>query len=258
MKLIILFLISKLYLLKHISEEGFKLIKEFEFEGFRDTCYSTSNLYKGLKVTKEGFKEIEEFKGFRDTCNSDIESAATITTSNVQKITGIKLYKGFKITKELTEELINKALRYQYERYVNKYDKYYTFTQSQFDALVSFTYNLGEKNLSVLLQDGVRTKSEISDKLLEFSNFYNSTSKTYERSETLYKRRLKEKELFDRAPSNSGVVHTINDILSYKLDLGSISVKLVEQNQIERKSDEEEDMNIIYYDLMYVKGGKRI
>ena len=250
MKLIILFLISHLYLLKHISEEGFKLIKEFE--GFRDACNSISNAYKGLKMTKEGFKPLKESKGYRVTCYSDIESIesiGTLPTSNVQKITGIKLYKGLKITKQLAEELLFKTIRYQYERYVNKYDKYYTFTQSQFDALVSFTYNLGEKNLSTLLQNGARTKSEISDKLLEFSNIYNSTSMNYERSEALYKRRLKEKELFDREPSNSGIVHIINDIYSYSLSLGSITVKLVEQNQIGRKSDEEEDMNIIYYDL---------
>ena len=133
---------------------------------------------------------------------------------------------------------------------MNKYDKYYTFTQGQFDALVSFVYNLGEKNLHTLLQNGIRSKKEISNKLLEYINVYNTTTEKYERSEGLYNRRLKEKELFDKTTaSNSGIEHIITELMIYKLDLGKITTYLVKENQIEQTTDVEEDMNIIYYDL---------
>ena len=133
---------------------------------------------------------------------------------------------------------------------MNKYDKYFTFTQSRFDSLVSFAYNVGEKSLNTLLQNGTRTKNEISNKITRiYSKFYNSTSKKHERSEGLYKRILKEKELFDRKKSNPGIVHTVYNIISYRLDLGNIKAYLSKENQNEQKFDEEEDKNIIYYDL---------
>ena len=219
MRLIFLFLLFNLSFLKHISEEG--------------------------------LAEIKSLEGFRDTCNSDFTSESTIgygITSNDQKIIGIKIYEGLKITKEIAEEWLLKALKYKYERLVNKYDKYYTFTQNQFDALVSFAYNMGEENLNALLQNGTRTKEEISSKFLSFIKFYNTTSKKYQRNEELFKRRLKEKDLFDREESNFGIVHRITDIVTYQLDFGKINIYLLKEYQEDQKLNEEEDMNIIYYD----------
>ena len=202
-------------------------------------------------ISEEGLAEIKSLEGFRDTCYSDFTSVLTIgygITSNDQKIIGIKIYEGLKITKEIAEEWLLKALKYKYERLVNKYDKYYIFTQNQFDALVGFAYNMGEENLNTLLQNGTRTKEEISSKFLSFIKFYNTTSKKYQRNEELFKRRLKEKDLFDREESNFGIVHRITDIVAYKLDFGKINVYLLKEYQEDQKLNEEEDMNIIYYD----------
>ena len=202
-------------------------------------------------ISEDGLKEIKISEGFEKNCYSDIASEATIghgTTSFDQKIIGVKLYKGLTVTDEQAEEWLKKTIKYKYERLVNKYDKYYTFTQSQFDALVSFTYNLGEKNLNTLLQNGTRTKAVISTKILEFSNFYNKTAGKYQRSEGLYKRRQREKALFDKESPESGITNTITDLLSYKLDLGSVITYLVKENQQSQSLNEEEDMNIIYYD----------
>ena len=124
MRLIFLFLLFNLSFLKHISEEG--------------------------------LAEIKSLEGFRDTCYSDLTSVSTIgygITSNDQKIIGIKIYEGLKITKEIAEEWLLKALKYKYERLVNKYDNYYTFTQNQFESLVSFAYNMGEGNLNVFITE---------------------------------------------------------------------------------------------------------
>ena len=202
-------------------------------------------------ISEEGLAKLKFFEGFESTSYSDIASVSTIgygTTSDVQKITGIKIYKGLKVTKEVAEEWLIKTLKYKYERLVNKYDKYYTFNQNQFDALVSFTYNMGEKNLNNLLQNGTRSKELISSKILEYYNFYNTTSKKYQKSDGLVKRRQQEKELFDKEPQNSGIVHKTTDLIGYNLDLGTIIAYLLKENQESQSQKEEEDMNIIYYD----------
>lgn len=218
MKFIFLCILN-LYLLKHISEEGLNLIKEGE--------------------------------GFISSFYSDIASVGTIgygTTSSVQKIIGTKIYNGLTITKEVAEDWLIKTLKYRYERVVNKYDKYYTFTQGQFDALVSFAYNSGEGNLNSLLQNGERSKEVISSKLLEYNKFKNQTSKKYEVSKGLTNRRNKEKQLFDKVSENSGITNKIIGLSTYRKDLGTIQVYLLKEDQTQQNSDEE-DMNILYYDL---------
>ena len=48
---------------------------------------------------------------------------------------------------------------------VEKYDKIYHFTDNEFSALVSFTYNCGAGNLSTLLDKGRRNRDQIRAKL---------------------------------------------------------------------------------------------
>jgi len=89
-------------------------------------------------ISEEGLAKLKEFEGSSTSCYSDIASEKTIgygTTSDVQKIIGTKIYQKLKITKEVAEDWLRKTLKYKYERLVNKYDKYYTFNQNQFDAL---------------------------------------------------------------------------------------------------------------------------
>ena len=79
----------------------------------------------------------------------------------------------------------------KYEKAVMNYDSIYHFNQNQFDALVSFTYNCGVKNLKNLTQSGKRTLSQISIKL----PLYNKAGGVVLRG--LQRRRAAEKELFD-------------------------------------------------------------
>ena len=209
------------------------------------------NLYLLKHISEEGLNFIRKEEDFVGSFYSDIASVGTIgygTTSSAQKIIGTKIYKGLTITKEVAEEWLTKTIKYNYERLVNKYDKYYTFTQGQFDALVSFVYNEGEKNLNNLLKNGERSKEIISSKILEYNKFYNQTSKKYEVSKGLSNRRNKEKQLFDKVSENSGITNKIIGLLTYRKDLGTIKVYLIKEDQTEQRSDEE-DMNILYYDL---------
>ena len=52
---------------------------------------------------------------------------------------------------------------------VNEYDKIYNFTQNEFDALVSFTFNCGKGNLTKLTGKGTRNKALIGQKILAYN-----------------------------------------------------------------------------------------
>lgn len=76
----------------------------------------------------------------------------------------------------------------RFETKVMKYNDCYNFTQNEFDALVSFAYNVG--NIDQLTAKGTRTRKEIADAMLLYiksgGNVLNG----------LRKRRNKERELF--------------------------------------------------------------
>lgn len=74
--------------------------------------------------------------------------------------------KGDTITKEKAEELLKKDI-VVFENNVNKYNKIYNFNQNQFDALVSFAFNVG--SIDGLTAKGTRTIKEISEKILLYN-----------------------------------------------------------------------------------------
>ena len=70
---------------------------------------------------------------------------------------------GMKITKQQAEDLLKKDLQ-KTEKAVNKYQDKYKFNQNEYDALVSFAYNIG--NIDQLTKNGTRTKKQIADNML--------------------------------------------------------------------------------------------
>lgn len=91
------------------------------------------------------------------------------------------------ITKEDALSLLKKDMK-RFETKVMKYNDCYNFTQNEFDALVSFAYNVG--NIDQLTAKGTRTRKEIADAMLLYiksgGNVLNG----------LRKRRIRERELF--------------------------------------------------------------
>lgn len=73
---------------------------------------------------------------------------------------------GTPITKEVADAFLRKDLA-KFEQKVNRYDHIYHWTQNEFDALVSFAYNVG--NIDQLTNNGTRSKSVIADKMLEYN-----------------------------------------------------------------------------------------
>lgn len=91
------------------------------------------------------------------------------------------------ITKEQALLLLKKDMK-RFETKVMKYNSVYNFTQNEFDALVSFAYNVG--NIDQLTAKGTRTKKEIADAMLLYIKSGGNVL------DGLRKRRTKERELF--------------------------------------------------------------
>lgn len=70
------------------------------------------------------------------------------------------------ITKNQAEEYLELDIQ-KAEKKVNKYQKKYNFNQNQYDALVSFAFNLG--TIDQLTANGTRTKEVIAVKILEYN-----------------------------------------------------------------------------------------
>ena len=78
--------------------------------------------------------------------------------------TGKDVFKGLKITHQQAENLLKQDVK-RFENYVNN-QKYVPLklNQNQFDALVSFSFNMGQKNLKELV--GKNSLSKIANDLL--------------------------------------------------------------------------------------------
>lgn len=101
---------------------------------------------------------------------------------------GSDVKKDMKITQKQADNLLLKDCE-KFVKHVNTYMSIYNFNQNQFDALVSFAFNIG--NINQLTASGTRTIEQISSKI----TLYNKSSGQV--ISGLVKRRAKEKELFD-------------------------------------------------------------
>lgn len=94
-----------------------------------------------MKISQKGIEVIKKFEGCKleaYKCPAGVWTIGYGTTKGVSA--------GMKITKEKAEELLKVDVE-KFEKSVLKLVKV-DLNQSQFDALVSFAYNLGEGNLS--------------------------------------------------------------------------------------------------------------
>ena len=140
---------------KNISSNGVVLIKSFE--GFSRVACKALPSEKYLTI---GYGHY----------GKDVKPNQTITEAEAVKL----------LVKDLSG----------FVKKVNKYNRKYGFTQNEFDALVSFCYNVG--NIDGLTKHGTRTKAQIADKFLAYSYSGGKFIKG------LYNRRVKERNLFNK------------------------------------------------------------
>lgn len=111
-----------------------------------------------MKTSKKGIDLIKSFEGFRAKPYICAGGKWTIGYGHTAGVTSVSP----SITKANAEELLRDDLEY-FEQQVNRLVKV-PLTQPQFDALVSFTYNVGVSNfmnstLRYLLNHGVFSKA---------------------------------------------------------------------------------------------------
>lgn len=142
-----------------------------------------------MKTSKKGLDLIKQFEGCHLKAYLCPAGKPTIGYGHVK---GVKI--GQTITQEQADEFLVKDV-VTAEKTVMKYDSLYHWTQNEFDALVSFVFNLGPGWLPTLLDGGRRTKKEISNALLMYDKArVNGVLKPLT---GLTRRRKAEKALFD-------------------------------------------------------------
>ena len=99
-----------------------------------------------MQTSDKGIALIKQFEGCRLTAYQDSVGVWTIGYGWTQPVDGKPIRAGMTIKQETAERLLKTGL-VSYESDVSRLVKV-GLTQGQFDALVSFTYNLGARSLS--------------------------------------------------------------------------------------------------------------
>lgn len=144
-----------------------------------------------MQISKSGIELIKRFEGLRLKAYQDSVGVWTIGYGWTQPVDGKKVGPGMQIDQATADQLLKCGV-VQYEQGVNQLVKV-KITQGQFDALVSFAYNLGLRSLSTStllekLNDG--DKQGAAD---QFGRWVNAGGK---RLDGLVARRAAEREMF--------------------------------------------------------------
>ena len=145
-----------------------------------------------MKVSQVGIKLIQTFESCRLQAYQDSKAIWTIGWGNTQYENGIRVKKGDVLTQQRADELFATIL-ISFEYGVNKRVGA-SVTQGMFDALVSFSYNLGLGNLakSTLLKKVNANPSDATIRT-EFMKWVNKGS-SFEKG--LTRRRKAEADLY--------------------------------------------------------------
>lgn len=145
-----------------------------------------------MNISNKGIELIKQFEGCRLTAYQDVVGVWTIgygTTNADRSITGTEIKSGLQISQQTADEWLRRSLNKKYHNKVMKYDSTYRWNQNQYDALISFAYNIG--SIDQLTANGTRSIDKISEKIL---SYHYAGGKSYS---GLKRRREAEKALFD-------------------------------------------------------------
>ena len=166
-----------------------------------------------MKISEKGLELIKKFEGCRLTAYQDAVGVWTIgygTTNADKAITGTSICQGLKISQATADEWLRQSVDKKYRPKVDKYNQY-GWNQNEYDALVSFAYNIG--SIDGLTANGNRTRAEIADKILAYNRAGGKVLAG------LTRRRQEERILFltRLKPRPAG---------SRKMDIGAITIQI--------------------------------
>lgn len=147
-----------------------------------------------MKISQNGINLIKKFEGLRVDaylCPAGVWTIGYGHTAGVQQ--------GQKISTAQAEVYLRSDLE-QFEKKVDKYSKY-CWNQNEFDALVSFAFNIG--NIDQLTANGTRSRSVIAEKMI----LYNKAGG--KKLTGLVRRREAERDLFLLPCSEENIVDGI-------------------------------------------------
>ena len=115
-----------------------------------------------MKISQNGLNLIKQYEGLRLSAYKDPAGIPTIGYGHTKNVV-----LGQKITEEKAEALLLEDLVIAQTK-VSKLDSIYHWNQNEYDALVSFVFNIG--SLTALTKFGSRTKEQIASKMLLYVN----------------------------------------------------------------------------------------
>lgn len=156
------------------------------------------------KMSESGREMLKKFEGLRLTAYQCAAGVWTIGYGHTQNVTPAMTITQADADKFLLDDLL------YFEHHVYSYDEIYHWNQNEFDAMVSFAFNVG--SISVLTEKGTLPKSWITDRM---KNYVYANRK---KLPGLVNRRKTECELFKKTdgtpyPAYSGTSEKIDDVM---------------------------------------------
>ena len=152
-------------------------------------------------LSASGLNLIKSFEGCKLTAYKCVPTEKYYTIGYGHYGSDVKA--GMTITLKRAEELLLQDCQ-KFVNHVNSYMDKYNFNQNQFDALVSFAYNIG--SIKQLTANGTRTTAQISAKITAYNKSGGKVLKG------LVNRRAKEKALFDTPIKETANKKSIEEI----------------------------------------------
>ena len=146
-----------------------------------------------MKISNNGLNLIKQFEGLRLNAYDDGVGVWTIGYGTIKYPNGTLVKKGDKITQAQADQYIANDVA-TFERAVNMLVNV-PLNQNQFDALVSFTYNLGATNLSASTLLKKLNSKDYNGAAGEFQKWNKAGGKVMT---GLVRRRKAEMELFNK------------------------------------------------------------
>lgn len=171
-----------------------------------------------MKTSENVKQAIKDFEGCILTAYQCAGNVYTIGYGH----TGADVVRGMKITQEMANVFFNSDIQKAEEK-VSEYNNRYNWTQNEFDALVSFTFNIG--NIDGLTKNGTRTKGQIAEKIPAYNKAGGKVLGG------LVQRRCYEQQIFKKQSVTNDIAKTYLDTILKKGDKGH-DVRILQQRLI--------------------------